>query len=125
MCWLLPLANEFMRDVRDAAYNCVVHQNVGVPTCELVDANVAACVMSVSSSQFRFTSAIAKSAASNLRRHSVFLSSCLARVFILPAEHSGFGQETPIVEQSWTVPSVQHVDHASGINRQANLRLCP
>ncbi len=60
----------------------VGRRDIGVQTCELVDANVAVCGTSVSSSQLNFTSVIAKSVASNLRRHLVFPSLYLAQVFI-------------------------------------------
>jgi len=61
----------------------VTRGDIGVPTCELVDANVAVCDISVSSSQLNFTSVIAKSVASNLHRRSVFPLLCLAQVYIL------------------------------------------
>lgn len=57
--------------------------DIGGPTCELVDANVAVCGISVSNSQINFTSVIVMSVESNLRRRSVFPSLCLAQVFIL------------------------------------------
>ncbi len=65
---------EFMHGVRKPPYNCAVaRSDIGVPTCELVDANVAVFDMSVSSSQLAFTSVIVPSVASNLRRRSVFV----------------------------------------------------
>ncbi len=89
-----------MHDVRKPAYNCAVaRRDIGAPTCERVDANVALCGISVSSSRLNFTSVIAKSVASNLRRRSVFRSLCLTQVFILRAEHLGFGQETRIADE--------------------------
>ncbi len=73
-----------MHGVREPTYNCAVARSeIGAPTCELVDANVAVCGISVSSSHLNFTSVIAKSVASNLRRRSVFRSLYLAQVFIL------------------------------------------
>ncbi len=72
-----------MHDVRKAAYNCVVaRRDIGVQTCELVDANVAVCGTSVSSNQLNYTFVIAMSVESNLHRHSVFPSLYLAQVFI-------------------------------------------
>ncbi len=92
---------EFMHGVRKPPYNCAVaRSDIGVPTCELVDANVAVCGIRVSSNRLNFTSVIAKSVASNLRRRSVFRSLCLAQVFILRAEHPGFGQEKRIADDS-------------------------
>ncbi len=83
---------------------------------------MAACGTSVSNSQLNFTSVIAKSVASNLRRHSAFPSLYLAQVFISLAEHLDIGLETRIADGSSSVPFVQRVDHASGINHLANLR---
>ena len=76
----------------------------------------------VSSSPLNFTSAIAKSVASNRRRHSEFPSLYLARVFNSWAEHLDFGLETRIADGSSSVPFVPRVDHASGINFLANPR---
>ncbi len=73
-----------MHDVRKAAYNCAVARwDIGVHRCEPVDANVEVCGTGVSSSPLNFTSVIAKSVASNLRRRSGFPSLYLAQVFIL------------------------------------------
>ncbi len=73
-----------MHDVRIPAYNCAFARgDIGVPTCELVDANVAVCAISVSRSRLNFTSVIVKSVASNLRRRSVFRSLCLTRFHLM------------------------------------------
>ncbi len=72
-----------MYDVCKAAYNCAVaRSDIGVQTCELVDANVAVYGTSVLSIRLNFTSVIAKSVANNLRRHLVFPSLYLAQAFI-------------------------------------------
>lgn len=66
----------------DSTSSAFARRDIRVPICELVDANVAECGISVWNSRLHFTSVIAKSVAGNQRRRSVFRSLCNAQVFI-------------------------------------------
>lgn len=88
-------------DILKTTYNFAVAANsIGIPICESVDVNVALYGTIVSSSRLNFTSVIAKNAADNLPRRSVFRSLYLAQVFMLQVEYLRFGQETRIADKS-------------------------